>query len=146
MADWVSTRWGAYLVQSKLKTRVQKILWFKPGGGVSLQTHSGRFEDWTCIAGRGSLWLGRLNHDGEQEFDQSGLPVFGSKINLVLGMSAKIALGQAHMAASHKDSVLVIDETWYAKEEGLLSEEDIKRYGDPFSDESDALWQTSWTS
>lgn len=136
--DAQATRWGGFCtVRMSGKdplspAKRDKVLWLRPEGGVSLQTHREREEEWRCLEGCCLLALGALDAQGFQRYDKDGQPVFGECHMLKPGMSVRVACGQAHMAYAPDGPATIFEQ-----QRGCCHEDDIERFGDPFTLEDD---------
>lgn len=141
--EHTDTRWGSFATVQADSERKVKVLCFDPAKvpGLSLQTHRFRAEQWEVLSGTGLLLLGKLDREGMQQFGSDGQPLYETTIELGRGVRAEIARGQAHMTARTSNEPLLIRETWLG---AGTSEEDIERYGDPFSVPSDHARCSAW--
>ena len=136
--DAQATRWGGFCTVRMSEddpfrpASRDKVLWLRPEGGVSLQAHRERKEEWWCLEGCCLLALGALDARGLQRYDKDGQPVFGECHMLKPGMSVPVACGQAHMAYAPDGPATIFEQ-----QRGCCYEDDIERFGDPFTLEDD---------
>ena len=109
MTSVVLKPWGSYeVLDSGLKYSIKRII-VKPGGILSLQSHTYRSEHWVVVQGVGEVTL------------NNKISTYKSNENIYIPVKAK------HRLANKEKKDLVVIEVWYGD---ILDEEDIIRYED----------------